>query len=183
MADYLANMSSTIVTDNAENAEQSFHKLQNKWALWAHLPHDTDWSINSYKLVSTFSSVEEAIVLFETIPEKMVTNCMLFIMKDKINPTWEDVHNRRGGSFSYKVSNKSVCNVWKKLSYSLVGETLVSDNTMLGTINGITISPKKNFCILKIWMSTCTYQNPAIIRKITDLTPNGCLFKKHSPEY
>jgi len=172
--------STTIVTDNSE---KPIHKLHNKWTLWAHLPHDTDWTINSYKMISTFSSVEEAIVLFESIPDKMITNCMLFIMKEKINPTWEDVHNRKGGSFSYKVSNKSVCSVWKTLSYALVGETLVSDNKILSTINGITISPKKNFCVLKIWFSTCNYQNPSIIRKITDLSPVGCLFKKHSPEY
>ena len=173
-------MSSNIDSDNSE---QTLHKLQNKWTLWAHLPHDTDWSINSYKLISTFGSVEEAIVLFETIPDIMVTNCMLFLMKDKINPTWEDIHNRKGGSFSYKVTNKNVSNVWKNLSYSLIGETLVNDNAILGTINGITISPKKNFCIIKIWLSTCNYQNPSIIRKITDLSSFGCLFKKHSPEY
>lgn len=180
MADYLANMSSTVVTDNAD---QTFHKLHNAWALWAHLPHDTDWSINSYKLISRFRTVEDAIILLETIPEKMINNCMLFIMKDKINPTWEDVNNRRGGSFSYKVSNKTVCAIWKKLSYALIGETLVNENNILATINGITISPKKNFCILKIWMSTCNYQNPAVIKKIIDINPNGCLFKKHSPEY
>lgn len=180
MADYLANMSSTIVTDNAD---QSSHKLHSGWALWAHLPHDTDWSIKSYKLISKFATVEDAIILLETIPDKMISNCMLFIMRDKINPTWEDLNNRKGGSFSYKVSNKTVCDIWKKLSYALVGETLATDNKVLSTINGITISPKKNFCIVKIWMSTCNYQNPAVIKKIIDITPNGCLFKKHSPEY
>jgi hypothetical protein len=25
------------------------HLTLNKWNLWAHLPHDTDWSIHSYK--------------------------------------------------------------------------------------------------------------------------------------
>ena len=24
------------------------HLLHDKWVLWAHLPHDTDWSVNSY---------------------------------------------------------------------------------------------------------------------------------------
>ena len=30
------------------------HLTLNKWNLWAHLPHDTDWSIHSYKKI--FSS-------------------------------------------------------------------------------------------------------------------------------
>ena len=24
------------------------HPLHDKWVLWAHLPHDTDWSLKSY---------------------------------------------------------------------------------------------------------------------------------------
>ena len=153
-------MSSNIDSDNSE---QTLHKLQNKWTLWAHLPHDTDWSINSYKLISTFGSVEEAIVLFETIPDIMVTNCMLFLMKDKINPTWEDIHNRKGGSFSYKVTNKNVCEVWKDLTYVLVGETISTNLPFVNSVTGITISPKKNFCIVKIWLSSCEYQDASLI--------------------
>ena len=26
----------------------NFHKLSDTWILWAHLPHDTDWSIKRY---------------------------------------------------------------------------------------------------------------------------------------
>ena len=44
--------------------------------------------------------MEEAIVLFETIPDIMIQNCMLFIMKQGINPLWEDSHNRNGGKRS-----------------------------------------------------------------------------------
>ena len=29
----------------------SNHKLFDKWVLWAHLPHDTDWSLDSYKKI------------------------------------------------------------------------------------------------------------------------------------
>ena len=164
-----------------ENLTQ--HKLYDKWTLWAHLPHDTDWTVNSYKKIDTFNTVEAAISLCETLPEKMIKNCMLFLMRDGILPTWEDTKNRDGGCFSYKVNNKTVVNAWKNLSYILVGETLANNPTLGKTINGITISPKKNFCIIKIWLSTCTYQNPQDINNIPGLTSHGCLFKKHLPEY
>ena len=29
------------------------HTLSDEWCLWAHLPHDTDWSLNSYKNIYT----------------------------------------------------------------------------------------------------------------------------------
>ena len=27
------------------------NKLNNNWVLWAHLPHDTNWSLDSYKKI------------------------------------------------------------------------------------------------------------------------------------
>ena len=159
------------------------HSLYDNWTLWAHLPHDTDWTVKSYKKIMTMDSVESALSLTETLPEKMIKNCMLFLMRDGIQPTWEDEKNRKGGCFSYKVANKSVTSSWKQLSYTLIGETLTKDNNLRPTINGITISPKKNFCIIKIWLATCEFQNPAKILDIGGISSQGCLFKKHIPEY
>jgi Eukaryotic initiation factor 4E len=162
----------------------NFHALNNSWTLWAHLPHDTDWSINSYKKILTISTVEEGIAVTETLPEVLVKNCMLFLMKKGITPIWEDPRNRNGGSFSYKISNKSVYEVWKDLSYVVMGESVSSQSSFVSCVNGITISPKKNFCIIKIWMSNCSNQNPSIVTsEINGLVSQGCLFKKHTPEY
>jgi hypothetical protein len=160
------------------------HNLSEPWCLWAHLPHDTDWTLASYKNIYTLSCIEETIAVMETLPETLVKNCMLFLMRDGIKPTWEDPRNRSGGCFSYKVSNKHVYNVWKDLSYVLVGNTMSSNDDFVANVAGITISPKKNFCIIKIWMSTCTYQNPGVItNEIPNLQSTGSIFKKHAPEY
>ena len=43
----------------AVDNKESLHKLNDKWCLWAHLPHDTDWSIGSYKKIFEFQTVEE----------------------------------------------------------------------------------------------------------------------------
>lgn len=158
--------------------------LQCSWTLWAHLPHDTDWSLTSYKKIMDFSSVEEAVVLNEALPHKMIRNCMLFIMRTGINPMWEDPQNTNGGSFSYKVSNKNIPITWKELTYKLVGETTVSNTTFQSAINGITISPKKNFCVIKIWMANCNNQDSTILGDVAQgIVSQGCLFKKHSPDY
>jgi len=164
--------------------EQQFHPLSSKWTLWAHLPHDIDWSIKSYKKIYTFEHVEETIAIIETLPEILIKNCMLFIMRDGIKPIWEDTKNRNGGCFSYKISNKDVYHVWKELTYVMVGNTISKENSFVNSVSGITISPKKNFCIIKLWMSNCSNQNPEIVTQdIKGLTSQGCLFKKHIPEY
>jgi hypothetical protein len=163
---------------------EEFNNLSDKWCLWAHLPHDIDWSINSYKKIYTTSTVEETIAVTETMPDILVKNCMLFLMRDGIKPTWEDDKNRNGGCFSYKVSNKSVYETWKELTYVIVGNTVSSQSTFVNKVTGITISPKKNFCIIKIWMADCANQNPSIVTSdIKGIIPQGCLFKKHAPEY
>ena len=163
--------------DSIDN--DNLHILSDKWRLWAHLPHDTDWSLKSYKKIIDIDSVEAALTLFNIFPDAIIKNCMLFIMRDGISPTWEDERNKDGGCFSYKINNKSVVSVWKNLSYTLVGETLSSNKNLQKEINGITISPKKNFCIIKIWLASCEFKNPKQISSIDTLASSNCLFKKH----
>ena len=174
-----------MMIDNCKQNEDEnqYHNLADSWTLWAHLPHDTDWTIKSYKKIFTSTTMESAIAITETVPEVLVKCCMLFLMRDGITPVWEDPKNRNGGCFSYKIPNKNVYDVWKELSYILMGETISSKSTFVSCVNGITISPKKNFCIIKIWMCNCLNQNPNIITELKFLPIQGCLFKKHTPEY
>lgn len=161
------------------NSNSDLHVLHDNWVLWAHMPHDTDWSMKSYKKISDVQTVEEAIALCETIPDKMTKNCMLFLMRNGIHPTWEDSKNINGGSFSYKINNKYVPDTWKLLFYSIIGESISKNKEFLKCVNGITISPKKNFCIIKIWMSDCKNQNSELI-SVEGLSNQSCLFKKHN---
>ena len=85
-----------------EDSSKVEHLLSDKWVLWAHLPHDTDWSLKSYKSISGIESVEEIIALYGALPDQVIKNCMLFLMLDGVNPTWEDPKNAKGGCFSYK---------------------------------------------------------------------------------
>ena len=169
---------------NIEGMENSsFHPLKDKWTLYTHLPHDTNWKLDSYKEVLTFYHVEEAISLYDTIPDTLVKNCMLFLMKNDIKPVWEDTHNKHGGCFSYKIHNKNVFYAWKNLCYTLIGRTVSSNPSVIDKINGVSISPKRNFCILKIWMSDTSYKSSSIINSIPYLECNSVLFKSHTPEY
>ena len=106
-------MAQSTTVDKFSN--ETKHHLSDKWVLWAHLPHDTDWTLKSYINIVEFETVEEVIAVINTIPQTMIKNCMLFVMKEGINPTWEDKRNSKGGCFSFKIMNKQVCNVWNDL--------------------------------------------------------------------
>lgn len=167
-------------TDDLHSVD--IHPLNDNWTLWAHLPHNTDWSLKSYIPIFTFKTMEDSIAIIESLPPILVTNCMLFIMKQGINPIWEDPKNRDGGCFSFKVLNEDVSKTWAELTYRLVGCS-ISNGHFINCVTGITISPKKSFCVVKIWMSNCKHQNPSIIAPVYGLQTRGCIFKKHSPEY
>ena len=164
--------------------EKTNTPLQNSWNYYYHLPNDKNWNLDSYYFISdNMNSLETLIGINEMVTDNIIKNCMLFVMKTGISPMWEDKQNRNGGCFSYKVVNKVVCQVWRKLIYLLCGNCLTMDPKHNEMINGITISPKKGFCIVKIWMKTCKYQDPSIIVNVDGLIKNGCLFKAHSPEF
>jgi len=174
---------STMAT--ASNSEQPIevYKLKNKWNLWAHLPQDPDWTVKGYKKIIQFKTIKEAVGITEMLPEGLIKNCMLFIMREGITPTWEDQRNRNGGCFSYKISNKDVSQAWKELTYVLVGESMADNKSILPLINGITISPKKNFCIVKVWLASCEFRDSSVIKELHGISSHGCLFKEHMPEY
>ena len=128
------------------------NQLSNEWDLWIHSPNDSDWSLNSYKNIYTFKNIESAIKLIENINKEIYENYMIFIMKNKIKPIWEDENNKDGGCFSYKILNSNIYEYSKKIIYYIIGNTLVDNDDILKKINGISISPKKHFCIFKIWI-------------------------------
>ncbi len=163
-----------------ETATVEPYILSDKWVLWAHLPHDTDWSLSSYIKIMEFNTLENLLTLQKIIPEKMVKNCMLFLMKKDINPTWEDPKNKEGGCFSFKVVNKNVYNSWNKLLISILTNNVSKNDKFLEKITGITISPKKTFCIIKIWMESVQYQSVMSMQNIDFMNIHGCLFKRHN---
>jgi hypothetical protein len=169
---------STCLEQTMEKKTSSY-PTQHKWNVWIH-PDPSDWSPSSYTNIGSFSTVKTGVSLMNLLPDTLIENCMLFVMKDGILPLWEDPRNKNGGAFSYKIPNKIVHDVWRNLTYILAGETLSSNENFVKQVTGISISPKKKFCVIKIWLETTQFQNPKLITtEIKGLNPTGCLFKTH----
>jgi len=126
--------------------------LSNEWNLWLHSPNDSDWSISSFKNIYTIKSILDLIKLQEGMPKVIYENYMIFIMKNDIKPIWEDIENKEGGCFSYKILNSNIYEYSKEIIYYILGNTISDNELILKNINGISISPKKHFCIFKIWI-------------------------------
>ncbi len=178
-------MTGNILKQEQPNSSSKleYNKLHNSWNYFLHLHDNKDWTIKSYINMIEIDNVESSILLNDEIHYDLIKKSMMFLMKDNIKPLWEDEKNKNGGCFSFKVFNKDIELVWKKVFFNLIGCTITKNIEHYKKINGITLSPKKKFCILKIWMKDCELKDPDIFIDIENLESSGCLFKKHCPEY
>lgn len=152
-------------TDNSENEEEN-HPLANTWTVWFHKLQNTDWSINGYQQIYTFSTIENFWRFYNSIivpdSESKVPFLMrgdFFIMKEGVNPMWEDPANINGCSISYLTKDEADHQVdnmdsdfekWMELCIYLISNYEPS-------LNGISSSPKSNKFLFKLWKSDCEH--------------------------
>lgn len=125
--------------------------LNDSWTLYFHDPYDQDWSPTSYKRVCIVMSIQEFWEMQQVLGNE-VSSGAFFLMRQDISPQWEDENNIEGGTVSIKVLKTEACAVWEKLSMLLAGELLMRDLENANLVNGISITPKKFFCVIKIWI-------------------------------
>ena len=188
-------MSSSLETcDETHNeisepdTELEYH-LSDQWVMWFHKVNDEKWTIQSYQKLYTISDLEDFHAMFNTffnIPDKMTANAgMFFLMRSGILPMWEDDKNKYGGMWSYKVPKKENNHlksdiVWKKLVAACIGDSLTKNHDDMKYITGISISPKLDNCIFKIWNNNSNKNNPKlIIDEIDGIDSGKAIYKKN----
>ena len=180
----VAQSSPKSAVNGTIDAQSQSLDLLGKWNLYYHLPQNKNWDLASYKLIlGDIDTADKLVAIGTALTQNVMKYCMLFVMRTGVTPMWEDPRNRNGGFFSYKVANKFVPDVWRTMFYALCGETLSTNKAYSPLINGITVSPKKSFCIIKIWMTDMSMQDGSVIIDIPNLTKHGVAFKPHKPEF
>lgn len=129
--------------------------LNDRWTLYFHDPNDEKWDIQSYKEIGSMSTVQEFINAAASFHD-LWSKGMFFLMREHIRPMWEDDNNKDGGCFSYKIMKPEVPEAWFQLCAKCLGETILDPKIRavdFEKVCGVSISPKKNYCILRIWVS------------------------------
>lgn len=129
--------------------------LPNTWTLYHHDPENKDWDMTGYDVIMSVARTDEAFALCNHLSDDSIKHTMWFLMKDPIQPRWEDPSNITGGYFQYRVANKYAVDVWRALFlHCCSGELLVSTEISAGIqINGVSIAPRAYFCTIKIWLN------------------------------
>ena len=154
--------------------------LKNKWVLWYHSLKNKSWDNNSYVKVIEIKSLLDYKLLEDIMRLNHLQNGMFFLMKNDIFPTWEDPKNRMGGCISFKYDN-NILNEWLKILLLCITENLSEYNK---EINGLSISPKKEFNILKIWIKDDSKDYKTLIKQYEPFIKlDKCMYKKHELSY
>ena len=152
--------------------------LKNEWKLWFHSINDNNWNKSSYKQLFSLKDLFDTNLMMNIFKQNHYQNGMFFLMKNGVFPNWEDPSNRMGGCLSFKISSKNVISEWRDLFLKCNLECILKDEN--DNINGLSISPKKEFNILKIWFSeNVDYKNLFIEKENSELTLSNSLYKKH----
>jgi len=137
--------------DTDKNTIMENFDLKNKWILWFHKVNDNNWSIDSYSKVFEIKTYYDIIFILKEIDN--ITAGMFFLMKEGISPIFEDENNINGGYWSLRITKKDSYDFWHKIVYYLCLENITVNDNYNELINGISVSPKINNCIFKIWNS------------------------------
>lgn len=126
----------------------SSYKFISKWVVWLHSIVDRNWDITSYKKIYKISNISEFWLFINNFTKFDYKNNYFYLMKEGIEPTWEDPMNKNGGICSFKVNIDAFMDIWTTLCLHTVNETLIPT---VNEITGINFNPKNNCVLLKIW--------------------------------
>ena len=118
------------------------------WTLYFHSPEETKWTLNTFISLGSMKNWREFWAVIDTLKEVSLSDGMFFMMRDPSPPLWESSQNIRGGCYSFRYPKKDAHDIY--LNYiiaAMLGSITSPDNR----INGITISPKRGFNIIKLW--------------------------------
>jgi hypothetical protein len=150
--------------------------------LWSHDIYDKNWNIDSYKQLCKIRTVSDFWRLSNNYKKIGWKYMHSFLMKDDIEPIWEHKANRYGGVCSFKIELECALEIWEDLNARFICGLLTENSE---DINGISISPKNNWAIIKIWNrdkknDLSVTLNPQIIEKYKELSIK---YKLNEPEY
>jgi hypothetical protein len=138
--------------------------LHDSWTVYFHDPDDSNWTLQSYDRLADISSLEDFWGIHTPLLP-VIVHGMFFVMRENVFPCWDDAANINGGCVSAKVSMEFVPALWDELLKRMVGETLVicaPKATARVTVNGMSVSPKRGFCVIKIWLGDNVLENECI---------------------
>jgi hypothetical protein len=122
--------------------------LPNKYTLWSHDILNKNWDLNSYKKICTIDNIASFWKFINNIDKIGYKHLNFYLMKENVDPMWEHPCNKNGGICSFKASMCDSIKIFEDISVHLICGKL---NENMDDINGVSLTPRSSWCLIKIW--------------------------------
>jgi hypothetical protein len=117
--------------------------------------------------------------MIDAIPKDAWEAGMFFFMREGYRPLWDAPENGKGGAWSKKVDAQDTYNIFIDAMVHCVANVFLT--SMKESLAGVTVSPKGQFHIIKVWNTTTAVTdrrifNPTLRMKIAD----DIVYKAHN---
>lgn len=131
------------------------------WTLYFHSPDETKWTLNTFTSLGSMHTWREFWNVVDALKPEVFTDSMFFMMRDPIPPLWESHQNVYGGCYSFRCQKKDAPDAYiQYMIAAMLGGINTKDPN--NKINGLSISPKRGFNIVKVWnIDGKTYYQPS----------------------
>lgn len=130
------------------------------WTLYFHSPEETKWTLSTFTSLGSMKTWRDFWNVIHVLQMDSFSEGMFFMMRDPIPPLWENHQNIRGGCYSFKTQKKDAPDVYVNYMIATMIDQLSGNKR--NSVNGLSISPKRGFNIIKIWNSDAqTFHEPS----------------------
>ncbi len=133
------------------------------WTLYFHSPEESKWTLTTFINLGSMTTWQDFWSVMNKLKVSTLADGMFFLMRDPVPPLWENFQNIRGGSYSFRLDKRDAGEGFISYAIALMTNKLATDSANI--MNGMSITPKKNFNILKVWNTDAVKYN-----KVDDIT-------------
>ena len=139
--------------------------LPRECSLYFHDPGLQDWSQESYVKITDISTVGDFASAAASLTPDIVRLGMFFLMREGVMPTWDDPHNIDGGCYSIRVIGDDIHRTFLALCFDVCAGEVISEGAearegLESLVTGVSVSPKNNFSVVKVWTSARVPEDP-----------------------
>ena len=130
------------------------------WTLYFHSVEETKWTLNTFVKIGTMNTWNQFWAIMDALNIESFADGMFFMMRDPSPPLWESHYHIRGGCYSFRCHKKNVAEIF--VDYMIAAMLNTASVDPANFVNGLSISPKRGFNIIKVWNSDSqTFHLPA----------------------
>ena len=135
------------------------------WTLYYHSSEGRDWTLPSFKDFGPMRTWRDFFTTITVLEDATLTNGMFFLMRNRIPPLWENSTNVYGGAYSISIVKDDAGAIF--IEYAIAAMLNSSTTDAANIVNGLSISPKTNHNIIKLWNTNAAkFKNPDELVKL-----------------